>query len=957
MILVSIFASVLMGFHFSAAAERLQARLFDESDGLSNLSVVSFEQQADGRLWIGTANGVFRYDGSVFTQFGRSDGLTDPGVFSLLIDHTGTLWAGTHGGLFRFDDGRFHEIRLGEKSLRIGINSMLASTTQGELIAETSNGMVSVERDGSSGVWTALRYGQRHPSFPDSKDTDGIAVDGANRLWFGCDGKLCSYDGKTAHTFGPAEGVPQDFYVSIFVAHDGRVWARGRKHILSWRPGDTAIQDRTGSLAQGEVTTVYRRFTEDAQGRILTPTAKGFASWDGKAWHETLATSKGSIDGATVVFAGRENTVWIGTDGSGLLQSLGYGFWHNYGKEEGLKSPAMQAIAADRAGRIWLGQSLGAQILLPSSGQIVSSPLAGEKDSAFVQSFAPAPDGGMWEATTLGHIFHVTAAGRVDEHYSIDTYIKRILLDAQGTLWIAASNGLYTLDCRQKPCQPQPFESRQLAKIESEDISIAPDNSLWVASRHGLDHIQGRGVSHVALPGLPAELKLICLDADGTLWITGQSPGLFHIRVDGEVAHLIESYSRPRLASDMIEFIEHDNQGRLWIGTDHGINALSSGKVFHLTDDDGLIWNDSGSRSFLSQADGSVWIGTSKGVSHLLDPAAAFKRAAFSVIIDDAQYRGKAFQDGASLRWNAATPALRFSGLTFRNNRNLIYHYQLAGFDTAETISKTASISYPKLPPGNYVFRVYAEDAGLGVVSAPADLHFTLTPPWWRTSWFNALCAVLLFGLLAAIWYLLHLALLAQRRKLQLMVRERTIELENMAMRDALTGLLNRRALFAALATEVERATSKGTDLCVAIVDLDHFKRVNDTFGHLAGDEVLRETAKRLTSVARSADGRSSDIVGRYGGEEFLIIFKSAQYSLGFERCESIRRAMCERPIRYLDHDLTVTCSIGLAWTHNNLEPVTKLLADADQALYVAKSKGRNFVECAFPDTRLLSQL
>jgi diguanylate cyclase (GGDEF)-like protein len=942
--------AVLPVFRIYALAERFEARLFDEADGLANLSITSFAQQPDGHLWIGTVNGVFRYDGSAFTGFSRSSGLSDPSVFSLLIDRTGALWAGTHGGLFWFDGNMFHEVRLDQKSLRIGVNSMMTSTSTGELVVETFNGMVSIEREPSVGTWQAVGYRQRHPSFPDNEDTDGIAVDGKDRLWFGCNAKLCSYSGNTLHTFGPAQGVAKDFYVSIFVARNGQIWARGRTHILTWRPGDAQVQDLTGSFPRSAIVTVNRRFTEDAAGRILTPTASGFAAWDGRSWTETVSTGAGALEGATDIFCDRENSLWIGTDGAGLFHSLGYGLWSNYSTAEGLGNASIGAIGTDRAGRIWVGHNRGANILMPGSGQVIPSPLAAEKDAAFIQSFAPDPEGGMWAAGLLGRIFHINASGRVDARYSVDAYITRILLDRNGLLWIATGSALYTLQCQGKSCKIQPFESAQLDKGGIGDMALAVDNSLWVASRHGLDRIQGSAVTHIEVPGHPTELSLLRFAPDGTLWLSGRLSGVFRVRVQGLTAHTLDSYNTPQLISDFIEILDIDSKGRLWIGTDRGINVLQDGKIFLLTDEDGLIRNDAARKAFLSSADGSVWIGTGKGISHLLDPGTVLKRPPFSAVIEDAHYREKSLLADPKLRWNEASLSLRFSGLTFRDNRKLVYHYQLIGFDSAETVAKNPGVSYPKLPPGSYTFRVYAQDAGNGVMSAPAELQFTLTPPWWRTAWFESLAVVLFFGLVAALWYVLHLAILAQSRRLQRMVKERTGELEQMAMHDMLTGLPNRRDLFAALGAELESAHRHQSDLCLAIIDLDHFKRVNDTHGHLAGDEVLRQAAKRLTAVARS-----SDIVGRYGGEEFLVIFKNAKHSLGLERCESIRMAMCAQPIRYLDQELTVTCSIGIAWTQRTPAPAAKLLAAADRALYSAKNKGRNQVQCIQEDAKVLS--
>jgi diguanylate cyclase (GGDEF)-like protein len=140
--------------------------------------------------------------------------------------------------------------------------------------------------------------------------------------------------------------------------------------------------------------------------------------------------------------------------------------------------------------------------------------------------------------------------------------------------------------------------------------------------------------------------------------------------------------------------------------------------------------------------------------------------------------------------------------------------------------------------------------------------------------------------------------------------------------------------------------------LCVAIVDLDHFKRINDTLGHAAGDEVLREAARRLASAVRT-----SDFVGRYGGEEFLVIFRDIQKEFSRERCEALRQAICESPIRFESHELSITTSIGVAWTRGDIEVEDALVALADRALYTAKERGRNRVELASTEPEPVASL
>jgi diguanylate cyclase (GGDEF)-like protein len=941
---ISLVLLLLLFSCVSAYADRFEARLFGQNAGVGNLSITAFAQQADGLLWIATENGLFRYDGSVFTQYGRAQGLKDPTVYSLWIDNGGTVWAGTHDGLFGFNGHSFQEVKLQSHTLRIGMNSMLGSSAMGELIADTPKGLVSIERSTDSPAWTAMLYGQRHPRFPKlGDDTDGVAVDKAGRLWFGCMSGLCVYGRAGMLRYGPAQGVDKDYYVSLFCARDGRMWARGRKHILTWRPGDAHIADVTEGFPAGAINTVFRRFTEDAGGNILTPTAKGFATWNGETWAETTHTSKGPIEGATSVFCDREGSIWIGTQGFGALQSLGYHRWQNYGVEQGLGSPAVSAIAADSRGRLWFGTNLGADMLAPGAGTIQPTAINHEKDGPSITSFAPTPDGGMWAAALLGHIYHLNAAGVVDFRTSLDGYIQRIRVDGTGKLWIATTSGLFTLErVPDRPAKPELFAAQALLGAHVMDLLFDPLGNTWLVSTRGLGRIHNGQFTQIQMPGGRQSLNVLARGSDGTFWVAGDFPGVMHLRVDGNRAIVLASLAQPQLASDFVEFLGVDGDQRVWIGTDNGVNVVASGQVLYLSHQDGLIWNVCSSNSFLAAEDGSVWLGTSLGVSHLRRPNEVLSRPPFAARIETTQYEGEGITPGRRLPWAGAALVVHFTGLTFRNNLSLLYHYSLSGAQADAAVTSQPFARFEGLPPGSYVLRVVAEDAGHKVFSSPATLAFRLTPPWWRTTYFFALLGILCMAGLRFLWRWRHTALLRRQARLEALVMSRTRELQQMALYDELTGLQNRKAIFATLELAYAEARKSGENLYVALVDIDHFKQVNDTYGHLAGDMVLREAAQRLL-----ASVRASDMVGRYGGEEFLVVFRGATSLLEMERYETLRRAVCEQPIPWNEQSLTVTCSVGVACIASEKYTTAELLMRADRALYRAKKFGRNRVEVA----------
>jgi diguanylate cyclase (GGDEF)-like protein len=168
------------------------------------------------------------------------------------------------------------------------------------------------------------------------------------------------------------------------------------------------------------------------------------------------------------------------------------------------------------------------------------------------------------------------------------------------------------------------------------------------------------------------------------------------------------------------------------------------------------------------------------------------------------------------------------------------------------------------------------------------------------------------------------------------------------AMRDSLTGLLNHAEIFGMLERELERARRERKPLSVLLGDIDHFKKVNDSHGHLFGDEALREVGRRLRAQLRVYDG-----VGRYGGEEFLLVLPNCDLSNTLLRANELREIIAATPVVHSGTERLVTMSMGVAvCSCTGKSEVQELLHQADSGLYAAKKNGRNRIEHFAPIAR-----
>jgi diguanylate cyclase (GGDEF)-like protein len=255
--------------------------------------------------------------------------------------------------------------------------------------------------------------------------------------------------------------------------------------------------------------------------------------------------------------------------------------------------------------------------------------------------------------------------------------------------------------------------------------------------------------------------------------------------------------------------------------------------------------------------------------------------------------------------------------------------------------TRSHDLHYPRLGPGRYTFEAIAVDPDHQQTSGLTQLSFEILPPWWRAAWFQCAGAATLIALLAVAWNWRMRKLKAHQRELERQKNEHKALLVR-ATRDALTGLWNRTAILEILAREVKAAKQRATPLAVAIIDIDYFKRINDTRGHLAGDEVLRTLGAKLIGRVRACDS-----LGRYGGEEFLLVVPGAPTQAPFLPLERLQRAIADIPFSYAGSAIKVTASFGVAWLSAASDTEELLLSRADAALYSAKHAGRNRVEYA----------
>ena len=169
-------------------------------------------------------------------------------------------------------------------------------------------------------------------------------------------------------------------------------------------------------------------------------------------------------------------------------------------------------------------------------------------------------------------------------------------------------------------------------------------------------------------------------------------------------------------------------------------------------------------------------------------------------------------------------------------------------------------------------------------------------------------------------------------------------DLKELSFRDNLTGVFNRNYFFQAAEIEHRRQKREDNHLCLMMLDIDHFKSVNDTYGHLIGDDVLKKISQNISGAIRE-----TDVLARFGGEEFIVLLINSNISDGKHIAEKIRAKVAEEIFQIKDADhstkFNVTVSIGVSLVRKNDESINIAISLADRALYEAKDEGRNQVK------------
>ena len=934
---------------------------------------------SEGRLWIGTwGGGLERYDPHLdgFRHYpfraDREGGLADSRVQTLFEDRDKRLWLGFNGGGLQRLDPETGEL-------------VSYRHDPGDPATLSHDRIWDVVQDAAGGIWVATS-------------------DGLDRL-DPADGRVT----RDAACPPPGGCLPHPEVRALTIDREQRLWVGTREGLAVVPPGGEPVDVyRRGDA--GLDSDYINSFLEDRQGRLWIGT--GFAGlhlWLPEVRrfrvfrHEVDANSL-SNDDVRCLLEDRSGLIWIGTRGEGVnrLDPRVPFSRFRYKPDEpasGLGEHRVWDIARDDDGRIWVATQGGLDRISTDRTSIAHF----RHDPADPGGLGPGEPralmldrgGGLWVGTSEGSLQRLSRETRDGARLAFESYptdvlrggdVRELVEGPVGRIWIGSATGVYALD----PGSGRFWLAASDIGEPARALEFDGSGRLWIGTRgDGIDVLDPAtgGLEHLSStsaddPLARANVLSLLHDRRGTLWVGTRGDGLY--RSGGPDAGIDQLTVDDGLASNVVHAIVEDERGHLWMSTNRGVSRLDpvTGRFRNYDESDGLQGNSFLPGSSYRARDGEIFFGGPNGLTTFYPAEVEASESTYvpPVVITGVRLFGRPIATELPA-WELAEIELapgddylsiEFAALDFTRPERNRYSYKLEGYDRDWVDSGSRrEASYTNLDGGVYTFRVRGSTPAGIWNDRGAALRIRVVSPLVERGWFRL--GLTLAGLVAiglAVQVRLRGAR-RTRRRLEDLVLQRTAELEaktaeleqayraaeEVSYTDPLTGLRNRRYLFDTIDPDVARALREHEqwaesatgpppgrfDLVFVIADLDRFKAVNDSYGHRIGDLVLVEFASLLR--ARS---RESDLIVRWGGEEFLLLCRFLDRKRAPAMLENLRRAVAEYPFRVDDEkSLHLTCSFGFAAFPFDPERPRALdweqvLELADRALYEAKRSGRN---------------
>jgi signal transduction histidine kinase/CheY-like chemotaxis protein len=359
-----------------------------------------------------------------------------------------------------------------------------------------------------------------------------------------------------------------------------------------------------------------------------------------------------------------------------------------------------------------------------------------------------------------------------------------LAFDRDGRLWVASGGAVFRASAGTGPLR---LESQTVPGSDRAEVffqaSLDEKGAVWIAGTRGLLRFSnGSWTRFTPRDGLLVDnIMALTPGPGGTILIGyGHSRGLSRMSfLENGKPRFTHFSLRDGLRSEQIVLVGTDARGRIWAGTDNGLDVLDGNAWAHISQNHGLIWNDCNSAAFLADPDGGVWIGTSRGMSHYRPRPESRQVAAPKLLIGSASLgdRERDWSKSVRVSYRESSFDVSVTALTLSQRGDVRFRYRLDGLDPAWKEAAYGRVRFAQLPSGHYDFEIVAQNANGLWTTEPVRLSFDVLPPFWLSWWFLSLSGIALCSGIAWSWTWWVKHLIEQKQELEKVIARRTREL------------------------------------------------------------------------------------------------------------------------------------------------------------------------------------
>lgn len=882
-------------------------------DGLPHNGVTRVLQTKDGYLWVGTQGGLARFDGVRFTVFNHSNTPALPSDFisGLVEDRQGTLWIATrNNGVLFYRNGRFSQVP------GVGVQ-------YGARIAADPGGGLWV---GGEGDLKLLENGVVVKKYTAADGLSGnrvtrIAVGRDGDVWIGGLPGLDRLSHGKITSFSTRDGLPNNNITGITIDTDGTVWVKTNNSDIARFDNGRFVPWRVAGVEGATV----RDLLQDRDGNLwISSGSQGLLRVSGAQVLRFSVEQGLSSDATTSLYEDHDGNLWVGTNGGGL-ERFSDGSFTTYSKVEGLSADQTYAVLEDKSGDIWISTPKGLDQL--RGGQVVRTYQT--PDQAEPTALLEDHQASLLVGTSVGGVSRLVGGALMPVLSASDGvpdyFISGLLEDTAHRLWLAPRGGGLVRYGGGKASVFAAIDPQSKGFWGVYATAEGPDGTIWAATDSGLISVRNGQVRRYPAKALVgAWVVSLFFDSRNALWIGTVGHGMFRL----DKGQLTRYTTHQGLLDDNINSIIEDNDGNLWVGSDHGISRITRRDIdavsastsrtmqpitFGKTDGMKSSATNGGTQPGAWRGrDGRLWFTTGQGVA-VVDPAhllldAGPRLAGIEEVIADQQPVSLL----APIVFAAGTGRLeiRFTAPALSAAQRTRFRYRLDGFETQWVPAGFQRIAqYTNLSPGHYTFHVSARSESGQWSTQEATLGFDLSPRFYQTWWFRLMCwfaaLSLLFGAyrLRVNWLHARAAVHDERQRIASDIHD--------SLAQGLSGIIFlTQAALISITREPEMTThhlTSARDLAKASLD-DARYSVWDLSAPVLDDKNLIES---LSTMARQiARGRVEELDIHTSGTEWQLQ-PAGNHNVVMIAQEAISNA--------IQHGLARTVAVDLAYSSDAL--------------------------------------